>query len=218
VRTASIAGRIASPALALVVLLSLYAQYTAGFAMPRALGFVPLPAAYDLAPAMRGDSGILTAIERAPDGPLLELPATRGPDSFPHPALNARAMQRAIYHRRPLLNGFTGFWPPGFRERMAQAARLPASDALESLRNETGLALVLVDLRELGRDAQIVCAVRHATQAERSACRASYAAEQRQAWLDAASPGARHDIKLLWRDGDDLLFGLVEHSPESSHR
>src|SRR5262249_28277906 len=44
---------------------------------------------------------------------------------------------------RPLLNGYSSYYPEGFRERMALARRLPDGQAFEQLR-ALGLATVVV--------------------------------------------------------------------------
>jgi len=65
------------------------------------------------------------------------------------PGYQTRAMYRAIFHRRPLLNGYGGYWPAGFLERMQLASALPDPTALAALRAQTDLAAVVVNLREL---------------------------------------------------------------------
>ena len=92
----------------------------------------------------------------------------------------AQAMYRSIFHWRPLLNGYASYWPEGFPERMALARRLPDADALATLRAETGLELILVH--------------------------ADWGEPKRAAWLELAARGGREDVRLLARDGTDLLF------------
>jgi hypothetical protein len=58
-------------------------------------------------------------------------------------------MYRAIFHRRPLLNGYGGYWPSGFIERMRLASALPDPKALAALRAETGLTTVVVNVPDL---------------------------------------------------------------------
>ena len=141
-----------------------------------------LSSSYPLAVAPRPSPALVDQL-RGSGGPLLELPvppAVRGrpPGTWPTP--HARAMYRAIFHRRRLVNGYSGYWPSGFVERMALAARLPEPAALAELRSETGLELVLVHLDDLD---------------ERT----------RQLWLDVAREH-RADLFLVWREGSDLLF------------
>jgi hypothetical protein len=94
-------------------------------------------------------------------------------------------MYHAIYHRRPLLNGYSGYWPAGFAERMALAARLPDPEALDSLVRATGLDLILVHAAEYGRGP------RHAT------------------WIALADAGGDSRLVVVARDADDLLFRVV---------
>jgi len=75
-------------------------------------------------------------------GPLLELPV----DADMDPVLNAEAMFHSLAHWHPLLNGDASYWPAGFRERNALAARLPEPDALAELVRSTGLRLVWLHL------------------------------------------------------------------------
>jgi hypothetical protein len=48
------------------------------------------------------------------------------------------------------VNGYGGYWPPGFRERMMLLAPdLPAAGALATLRRQTGLTTVVVNTGSL---------------------------------------------------------------------
>jgi hypothetical protein len=134
-------------------------------------------------------------------GALLELPV--GPGSKDH----AFAMYRALRHRRPLLNGYSGYYPAEFPARMALACRLPDPEALATLVRETGLELILVHTRWLvqAREARSYVPYR---------CEPFPAPEpdvppgaEVQAWLDAAIPGRRADLRLVHRGvSGDLLF------------
>lgn len=112
--------------------------------------------------------------------PLLELPLN-GPVNPPGHTL---AMFHSIAHWRPLLNGYSSYWPAGFRERMVQASRLPNPDVLASLAESTGLSLIWVHsqwLRPKGRGA----------------------------WEEPPrSDGKRRGLTLVARDGDELLFAV----------
>jgi hypothetical protein len=128
---------------------------------------------YPIAQAPVPDTPVLAALRRS-SGPVLELPAGLGPGGSVD---QAEAMYRSIFHWRPLLNGYSGYWPQGFPERMELAAALPAPDALAKLRRETGLAAILVHTRAQGYDA----------------------------WLQLASQGDS-PLHLEARDDGDLLF------------
>ena len=80
---------------------------------------------------------------RETGGPLVELPigtSKRSVYSF------ARSMYRSIFHWQPLITGYSSYWPTGFWERMELARQLPAPEALATLHEQTGLALVLAVL------------------------------------------------------------------------
>ncbi len=62
---------------------------------------------------------------------------------------NAWAMYRSLSHWRPLVNGYASYWPAGWAERMADAARLPDSAVLARLVRATGLTTIVVRLSEL---------------------------------------------------------------------
>jgi len=119
-----------------------------------------------------------------PTSPLLAILRRPGGPLLELPAENivqaAQAMYRSIFHWRPLLNGYASYWPEGFAERMALARRLPDADALATLRAETDLELILVH--------------------------ADPGAPKRADWLGLADRGGREDLRLLARDGPDLLF------------
>jgi hypothetical protein len=109
-------------------------------------------------------------------GPVLELPL--GPRGV-GPPQHARAMYASIFHWQPVVNGYSSYWPAGFLERMALAQRLPDPEALAALRRETGLRLLLVHMAGMYGPRQI--------------------------WLNLAGM-VRPDLRLLAREGDDLLF------------
>ncbi len=174
--------RLARLALAAVVAGLMYREFSLGYGV---LGMGPIPRAYEIAAAVSPASPILDVLRR-PGGPLLELPPD--PRELRAPEFNARSMYRSIFHWRPLLNGYSSYWPEGFPERMALAARLPDPDALASLRRATGLELILVHLP------------------------ADAAAAERGLWLPLAEGSGRDDLHLVARDGDDLLFSVADTS------
>ena len=153
-----------------------YAQYAHGLTVPfdrRALPSTYPTAAVDVSPA-------LVAELRAGNGPVLEVPV--GPFGGVSPFFHAIPLYRSIFHWRPLVNGYDGYWPAGFRERMALAARLPDAEALGALRNETGLTTIVVHQR-LQTDAGA-----------------------RAAWDAVAAAGGNAGLELVARLGDDLVF------------
>ena len=138
-RTAALAATL----VAFVVGGEAYREYRAREAFERQ----PVPHRYALLTPPAASDGIVQAL-RAGHGPVLEIPVdmTR---YGPAPGRHAHAMYRAIFHRRPLLNGYGGYWPDGFIERMRLASQLPDPAALAALRRQTGLATVVVDTRSL---------------------------------------------------------------------
>jgi hypothetical protein len=175
------------PLLAAAVLLVAWVGYVRGLPVRRTGSYYRplvsdevLPSTYPISPAI-GESA-LTRLLAEPGGPVLELPVrftAFGPDPVPQ----ARAMYRSIFHRRPLLNGYHSYWPPGFRERLDLASRLPATEALAALRAETGLAAVLVHTAQLDPFKQRV-------------------------WNDRVAL-ERAGLRVVARDGGDILLSVT---------
>jgi hypothetical protein len=61
------------------------------------------------------------------------------------PEPHAIAMYRGIDNWRPLLNGYSSYYPREFKEHMALASRLPERAALEALRRSTGLETIVIE-------------------------------------------------------------------------
>jgi hypothetical protein len=99
-------------------------------------------------------------------------------------------MYRSIFHARPLLNGYSGYWPRGFLERMETVARLPDADALASLRRATGIATIVVHLQDLS-------------------------APERSRWLALAEDERRADVRYVAREGEALVFEVGDHADVS---
>jgi hypothetical protein len=150
----------------------------------------PWSAPYPLVATAITDSPVMDAL-RKPGGPLLELPVDpafthlterRRANAF---AVQARAMFDSIGHWRRLLNGYGGFYPAGFIERMRLAARLPDREALAELRATTGLELVRV----------------------RGSPRARTPMDR---WNELARRGGGEGLRFVARDGNDLLFAVAD--------
>jgi hypothetical protein len=94
------------------------------------------------------DSAALRGL-RSGRGPVLELPLDPDKMDMKGPIHSAQAMYRSIFHWRPLLNGYSSYYPATFLPRMALARRLPDPDALATLVRETGLSAILVHIHEL---------------------------------------------------------------------
>lgn len=136
-------ARVARTALAVIAIVWTYRAYVDGY---RGWPWrVSMPSAYPTQPAPAVPATLLPIL-RASRAPLLELPAGTGPGSE---AAQALAMYHSIWHWRPLLNGYSSYWPVGFPERMAEAERLPEPDALQRLVETTGLGAVWVHTQAL---------------------------------------------------------------------
>ena len=175
---------LAGAALAVLVMSIAYMQYATGAGMP----WTPygqmyrLPPAYPMQP-MAPPAGPLLRVLKASRGPLIEVPAPAGTGTNAA-APQARALYNSIFHWRPLLNGYDSYWPAEFPARMELASHLRDPDALAELRAQTGLELVLVHAAELAEGG-------------------------REAWLSIAREGGQGDLRLVARDGTDLLFSVV---------
>jgi hypothetical protein len=168
----------------------------------RALAVVVFVVATRLSPDVRylpGDYPSQTTITDAPwldaalarhPGPLLETPVGTGAGR------HARAMYRAIYHRQPVLNGYSGYWPAEFPGRMAVACRVPDVDAIRELRRTTGLATILVLVDRAG--------------APDWKGRVPYDCEAWDAerWRTLAAKGGEGPLRLVAREGEMLLFAV----------
>jgi len=195
--------------LAGVVATGMYVQYARGLAMPAPLRAPSLPSSYPLEPAIDPTSPLIDVLRRR-GGALLEVPATAGRLHRPVPAFNANAMYRSIFHGRPLVNGYDGYWPAAFPNRMALVASLPDPLALAALRRETGLELILAHLEQFGVAEREVCELEEASgRLSPPGCHQDFGGAERAAWLAIAERGGRDDLRLLTRDGADLLFAVT---------
>jgi hypothetical protein len=172
-------------AVATMLLATIYVQYAQGFAVP--FRRLPLPARY---PTLSPDtSPALVRVLRGGEGPVLEVPV--GPLGGVSPFFHIGALYRSIFHWRPIVNGYDGYWPAGFAERMELAGRLPDPGALAALRRETGLTtLVVHQALRLDPDANAT-------------------------WDAIAAAGGSGDLHLVARVGDDLVFSVRDASPAS---
>src|SRR5882724_882750 len=175
------AARVGRGALAAVVLALVYHAYASNYRPFLRSG--PMPAAYPLCAAPTVPAALLPPL-RASREPLLEVPlAPRGLVGNYH----AAAMYRSIAHWRPLLNGYSSYWPADFPQRMEDAAQLPNPVALDRLVETTGLAMVWL----------------HAARLPPAA---------RAAWSAPPGDGA-HRLQLVARSGDELLYAVVPATP-----
>jgi hypothetical protein len=156
--------------------------FPAGIGVPPYLYIVPVLAlghypVRDVA-RLRADAE-LCALLTGPGRPVLELPVGGGRGGSPE--LQARAMFRSICHWRPVLNGYSRYWPAGFPELMTLARQLPDAGAVRELRRRTGLEIVVVRSGELD-------------------------AAARDAWAPLLGGGGRADLALVAHHGPDVVF------------
>jgi hypothetical protein len=130
--------------LAVLVGGEMYREYAGGGPASR----TALPAVYPTKRPPASASDPLVHALVAGDGPVLEVPVGLTKQGC-IPGYHAHPMYRAIFHRRPLLNGYGGYWPSGFIARMQVVARLPDPAALAALRAETALTTVVVHVDQL---------------------------------------------------------------------
>jgi hypothetical protein len=91
--------------------------------------------------------GVYQALAAAPPGPILELPAGRSDVTML--VRESAYMFHSTFHWRPLLNGYSGYYPPSYDPVIALADALPDAHALEILVRATGLRYVIVHLADL---------------------------------------------------------------------
>jgi hypothetical protein len=97
---------------------------------------------FDTARAWPAESSLDVRL-RSIDGPLLvvDVGGARQPDLV---ASSASAMLASVGAWYPLVNGYGGYYPAGYPERMRLARRLPEPQALRELQRSTGVAWILV--------------------------------------------------------------------------
>lgn len=168
-----------SGALAVVVLASVYHAYAGSYRNFNGLTAMPQVYPLQYAPAPVPESFL--PILQSSKAPVLVLPAGTGKDlARPH----ALAMYRSIGHWYPLLNGYSSYWPAGFSERMTEASRLPARDALDRLVEDSDLAFIWLNSKFLKP-------------------------AQRSAWGSPPRPSnGRRGLVLVAREQFDLLFAV----------
>ncbi|MEO2168276.1 MAG: hypothetical protein ABGY42_09205, partial [bacterium] len=168
---------------ALVLIALIAGESRTSFGVDRHARPLRLPARYPtlLVPA---GAGPLVAALRTGEGPVLELPVPKNRRRRTAPEPQVAAMYRSIFHGRRVLNGYSGYQPPGFLERMELARRLPDAAALQELRAQTGLSALVVHTRALP-------------------------APKRGRWLALAERGGNASLELLVRgESGVLLFGV----------
>jgi len=154
-----------------------------------------------------GEPVTMAALRRG-RGPVLDLPL--------HPPLGipweqAEAMYRSIFHGRPVLNGYSGYWPPEFPRHMALAQAVPDGAAIAELRRRTGLATVVINIGGYERFLEAFCQGADRVRSVAVACdRLRLEADaKRRAWIALAESGGNADLRLVARSGDEMVFEVV---------
>jgi hypothetical protein len=157
-------------------LLVLAAVTAARLGLPHPVPLEPIETRATLPP-------IYAALATAPGGPLVELPWHDFRFAAGERGVDAERVYRSVYHWRPLLNGYSGYAPPGYGLVSALVEALPDPRALGLLARTTGLRLVLLHRGEV-------------------------APGERARW-DAEPPG----LDPVARAGDDVLFAVHAPPP-----
>ena len=79
-------------------------------------------------------------LARQPDGVVAQFPV---PDLDLLPGHDARYAYMSIFHWKPLVNGYSGYYPPSYFARMPRLANFPDSDSIAQLRSD-GVRYVVV--------------------------------------------------------------------------
>lgn len=143
---------------------------------------VPLPRYPLLQPPAPDD--VLARLLAEGDGPVLELPVPLNRRGLLDPVSQVNAMYRSIYHRRPVVNGYNGYWPAGFAERMTDAQALPDLPALRRLQKATDLTTIVVHLFKLN-------------------------GPPRKKWVDASKMPQEFGMRLDQRLSGVLIFSVL---------
>lgn len=79
-------------------------------------------------------------LARLPPGVVIEFPVPR-PDSPPYH--DPRFAYMSTFHWMPLLNGYSGFFPPSYLRRLVRLAKFPDEESVASLRRENVKYLIV---------------------------------------------------------------------------
>jgi len=92
---------------------------------------------------------VYQVLARNAPGPVLEIPAGSPAGDLRAMATESEYMFFSTFHWHPLLNGYSGYWPPSYAPVVALARALPNEHATEILTRTTGLRYVVVHLSKL---------------------------------------------------------------------
>ena len=99
----------------------------------------------DVRPMLTGNAipPVYRALAGTPPGAVLEIPADAR-SNFLQGIHESEYAYYSTYHWKPLLNGYTGYWPPTYAAAMRLARALPDPDATRILTRIAGLRFVVV--------------------------------------------------------------------------
>ena len=106
-----------------------------------------VPMQFARLPTVRDDGGVEQALQRSPQGVVLELPV-----SYVTPAWiynEPSQMLLAMHDHDPRVNGYSGFYPPGFAASVNALRRFPSHAALAQAR-AVGVRYVILRTRLIG--------------------------------------------------------------------
>jgi hypothetical protein len=94
----------------------------------------------ELAPYLNAPPRLYAYLAHLPRGVVAQFPMPR-PGSPPHH--DPRYMYMSTFHWMPLVNGYSGFFPPSYLERLEKLATFPDPQSVAVLRND-GVRYVVV--------------------------------------------------------------------------
>ena len=140
-------GRVESGLASLAVLGVLFVTALDYDLLHRRPGVRQLPVGSDL-------PQVYQMLARSEPGPVLEIPAGSPGGDLKDMATDSEYMFFSTFHWHPLLNGYSGYWPPSYTPVVALARSLPNEHATEILARATGLRYVVVHLAKLSEAQQ----------------------------------------------------------------
>lgn len=108
----------------------------------------PIPASYPIRATPTIAPTILAALQ-SQRSPVVGVPGFAAAGRLPIPHQNAVFMYLSTFHWRPLVNGYSSYWPEGFVERMEVVHQLPNHGAIRQL-VQLGVRTIWLDLRLAG--------------------------------------------------------------------
>jgi hypothetical protein len=99
-----------------------------------------------LTPVETSPSPVYQWLNGQPDGVVAEFPFPRTPVDVPREGL---VEYRSTFHWKPLVNGYSGFYPTSYQDLWTELESFPSDEAFDALRRR-GVTYVIVHEREFG--------------------------------------------------------------------